>query len=382
MWSTLSGRLALVLASLFLAGGAALMASSMPMPQLRELLEAGIGLLAASIAFAMLVALLVFRLLARRLHLLAREMDDFRSSRFTRPKHLAWARDDGDAIDRLACTFGQMSHHIAQQFAELERHDAQRRELLANVSHDLRTPLTLMQGYLETLLIRRGELDPAEERSCLEVAARHAERLGRLVADLFELAKLDGHAGRIQPEVFSLTELAQDIAQKFSLHASSAGVRIALQVQPLCPPVRGDIGMVERALENLVENALRHTPAGGEVRIEVEALGAGVYVRVRDTGCGIAREDLPHLFERYFQAPRVEGLARGPGDDTAAHHAGLGLAITQRIVALHGSEIEVSSELGRGTVFGFALPAASQMAPMAAAPLSREMLEPCASGPS
>lgn len=382
MWSTLSGRLALVLASLFLAGGAALMASSMPMPQLRELLEAGIGLLAASIAFAMLVALLVFRLLARRLHLLAREMDDFRSSRFTRPKHLAWARDDGDEIDRLACTFGQMSHHIAQQFAELERHDAQRRELLANVSHDLRTPLTLMQGYLETLLMRRGELDPAEERSCLEVAARHAERLGRLVADLFELAKLDGRAGRIQPEVFSLTELAQDIAQKFSLHASSAGVRIALQVQPLCPPVRGDIGMVERALENLVENALRHTPAGGEVRIEVEALGAGVCVRVRDTGCGIARENLPHLFERYFQAPRVEGLPRGSGNDTAAHHAGLGLAITQRIVALHGSEIDVSSELGRGTVFAFALPAASRMAPMAAAPLSREMLEPCASGSS
>ena len=177
-------------------------------------------------------------------------------------------------------------------------------------------------------------------------------------------------------------EEAQDIAQEFSLHASSASVRIALQVQPLCPPVRGDIGMVERALENLVENALRHTPAGGEVRIEVEALGAGVYVRVRDTGCGIAREDLPHLFERYFQAPRVEGLARGPGDDTAAHHAGLGLAITQRIVALHGSEIEVSSELGRGTVFGFALQAASQMAPMAAASLSREMLEPCASGSS
>ena len=217
MWSTLSGRLALVLASLFLAGGAALMASSMPMPQLRELLEAGIGLLAASIAFAMLVALLVFRLLARRLHLLAREMDDFRSSRFTRPKHLAWARDDGDEIDRLACTFGQMSHHIAQQFAELERHDAQRRELLANVSHDLRTPLTLMQGYLETLLMRRGERDPAEERSCLEVSARHAERLGRLVADLFELAKLDGRAGRIQPEAFSLTELAQDGPRDLSI---------------------------------------------------------------------------------------------------------------------------------------------------------------------
>lgn len=373
MWGTLSGRLALVLASLFLAGGAVLMASSMPMPQLREILEVGAGLVAASIAFALLVALLVFRLLARRLHLLAREMEDFRASRFTRPKHLPWARDDGDEIDRLAYAFGEMSDHIAHQIAELERHDAQRRELLANVSHDLRTPLTLMQGYLETLLLRRGELDPAEERSCLEVAARHAERLGRLVADLFELAKLDGRAGRIQAETFSLTELAQDIAQKFALHASSAGVRIALQLQPWCPPVRGDIGMVERALENLVENALRHTPAGGEVRIEVEAGDAGVQVRVRDTGCGIAREDLPHVFERYFQAPRVEGSARGPGDDTTTHHAGLGLAITRRIVSLHGAEIEVASELGRGTVFGFALQAASPPGPIAAASLSREM---------
>ncbi len=382
MWGTLSGRLALVLASLFFAGATVLVGSSMHMPRLRELLEAGAGLLGASIAFALLVALLVFRLLARRLRLLAREMEDFRASRFTRPKHLPWARNDGDEIDRLAFAFGQLSDHIAHQIAELEHHDAQRRELLANVSHDLRTPLTLMQGYLETLLLRRGELDPAEERSCLEVAARHAERLGRLVTDLFELAKLDGRAGRIQSELFSLTELAQDIAQKFALHASSGGVSIGLELQPRCPPVRGDIGMVERALENLVENALRHTAAGGEVRIEVQSREAGVQVRVRDTGCGIAREDLPHVFERYFQAPRLEDAARpADADTTARHHAGLGLAITRRIVAMHGSDIAVESELGVGTVFSFELPAALVPgAPTMAEQAPREM--PCPSDPS
>ncbi len=117
MWGTLSGRLALVLASLFFAGATVLVGSSMHMPRLRELLEAGAGLLGASIAFALLVALLVFRLLARRLRLLAREMEDFRASRFTRPKHLPWARNDGDEIDRLAFAFGQLWWGITQPFA-------------------------------------------------------------------------------------------------------------------------------------------------------------------------------------------------------------------------------------------------------------------------
>lgn len=365
MLGTLSGRLALMMAAMFLVIGGLVAGISQRMPELRQLVELGAELVVAAIAFALGAALLVFNLLTRRLHLLAEEIEAFRASRFTRPRHLDWSCADGDEIDRLAFAFGELSNHMARQIAELERLDSQRRELLANVSHDLRTPLTLMQGYLETMLLRRGELSPAEERSCLEVAARHAERLGRLVADLFELTKLDGQAGRIQAEPFSLTELAQDIAQKFALHASAQQVRVDLDLDARTPPVVGDIGMIERALENLVENALRHTPGGGHVTIEVEPGSTRAQVRVRDTGCGISRENLPHVFDRYFQAPRVELMACGESANdamvaaTARHHAGLGLAITRRIVALHGGDIEVCSTLGVGTAFSFDLPLAT-----------------------
>jgi signal transduction histidine kinase len=364
MPATLSSRLSLMLMGMFLVIGALLVGISQRMPQLQQLVELGAELVAAAIAFALLASLLVFNLLTRRLRVLADEMESFRASQFTQARRIEWASPDGDEIDRLAHSFGELSDHIARQISQLEGLDAQRRELLANVSHDLRTPLTLMQGYLETMLLRRGEMTPAEERSCLEVAARHAERLGRLVADLFELSKLDGQAGRVQGEAFSVTELAQDIAQKFQQAAGARGILVQLGIDAAAPSVMGDIGLVERALENLVENALRHTPAGGQVAIEVESGFPRVQVRVRDTGCGIADAHLAHVFDRYFQAPRIEQAqagARAPLPEASHHpvdhHAGLGLAITRRIVALHGGAIQVRSTVGVGTVFSFDLPA-------------------------
>lgn len=350
MLNTLSGRLATMLAAMFAVVAALLVGVSQRMPDLHQVIELGSMLLAAAIAFALLAALLVFSLLTRRLHRLALAMDHFRDSRFARPPRLDWARADGDEIDRLAAAFADLSARISSQLAEIERHDVQRRELLANVSHDLRTPLTLMQGYLETLLLRHGELGPAEARGCIEVATRHAERLGRLVADLFELSKLDGPATAIAGERFSLGELAQDVAQKFELHAQArdVGVRALLRGEADVA-VHGDIGLIERALENLVENALRHTPGGGEVCIEVASDAGRARINVRDSGSGIPSEHLPHVFERYFQAPRVD---ERPGRT----NAGLGLAITKRIVALHGGEIRVASALGVGTVFSLELP--------------------------
>lgn len=220
---------------------------------------------------------------------------------------------------------------------------AARRELLANLSHDLRTPLASLQGYLELLLLREGRLESAEARNYLHTAAAQSERLGRLVDDLFELTRLEAEDMRPAFEPVALAELAHDVVQKFAERAQRRGVALAVARDAAAPtgaPVPADIALIERLLSNLVDNALRHTPAGGRVVLELGGDAAQAELAVSDTGEGIASEDLPGIFERYDRAARVGG---------SSGHAGLGLAIAQRIAALHGSRLAVRSARGAGT---------------------------------
>lgn len=305
---------------------------------------------------------------ARRLKRLAETVDAFARGGCTDALHVSGADAHGDAIDRLAAHMERMSARIGEQFAEIERGVDRRRELLANVSHDLRTPLTSMQGYLELLLLRHGSLSPAEERNYLETAVRHGERLGRLVSDLFELTQLEAAEALPQPEAFSLAELAQDVAQKFALDARNRQVELRAAGSEGSGGVRAlaDIGMVERVLENLLDNALRHTPGGGRVTIEFGVDAQRARMAVRDTGCGIAPAELSHIFERYDRANRSAPGVQG----------GLGLAIAQRIVRLHGGELSATSVAGVGSCFAFDLPLATTMP--AASPVLRaeRMLSP------
>ena len=218
---------------------------------------------------------------------------------------------------------------------------------MANVSHDLRTPLTLMQSHLETL-VRIGEkLSPADRQQYLDVAVRQSHRVARLSQQLFELAQLEGEESLPESELFSLAELVQDIAQKFALSARDKGVRLLASASQRGLFVMGDIGLIERVISNLIDNAIRHTPSGGLVRLDAMPGARGAEVRVTDTGTGIAAQHLPGLFER--DSPLRKSTGRG--------HGGLGLLIAKRILALHGTSMSVQSEAGRGTVFSFMLPA-------------------------
>ena len=156
-----------------------------------------------------------------------------------------------------------MSERIVGQLQRLQRAETSRRELLANVSHDLRTPLASMQGYLETLLLRQGTLSPEEQRNYLEIASRHSERLGKLIHELFQLTKLEAHEIEPQFEPFSVTELVQDVVQKFQLAAGKRGLSLDSALTGEQVEVFADIALIETVLENLIENALRHTPKGG-----------------------------------------------------------------------------------------------------------------------
>ncbi len=249
----------------------------------------------------------------------------------------------------LLATQAAVSLENARLLAAVEaENSALRRDLIANVSHDLRTPLVSLRGYLELLATRGAQLEPAQRAEYLGIALRQSERLGTLIDELFELAKLDFKGTTLQCERFVLAELAADVVQKFALEAQSRGVALQLESPERHAFVAADLGLLERVFENLVGNALRHTPAGGTVSVQVERHGNLLEVTVADTGRGIPPGELPFLFDRYWR-----GRASSAGDG-----AGLGLAITRRILELHGSTIRAESDGANGSRFRFALPLA------------------------
>lgn len=305
------------------------------------------GLVLSSLA-AVAVLWLALRKLTRPLRELTAELGAFRNDADNTDERSF----DGE-IGVLRAAVRAMQRRIAQQFRRLEESDTQRRELVTNISHDLRTPLSSIRGYVETVLVRADQLDAQAREHHLRTALRHVDLLGKRIADLFELSKLD--AGRVEPkvEVFCLAELLQDVVQNYQLAAQQRGVRLSLAAgSHMKAGVAADIALIERVLQNLVDNALRYTAAGGEVMLALHAKGSQLEISVTDTGRGIAQEHLPHIFERYWRATDDE--ATDPGASS-----GLGLAIVKRILDLHGSVVRVQSELLRGTRIEFALPRAA-----------------------
>jgi signal transduction histidine kinase len=227
-----------------------------------------------------------------------------------------------------------------------------RRDLIANVSHDLRTPLVSIRGYLELLAATGQSLDDAQRRSYLETAVRQSEHLGVLIDELFELAKLDFKGLALQREEFQVGELASDVLQKFRLMAAGKPIELVLEAMSGLPAVHADLSLIERVLDNLIGNALKHTPAGGWVKVRLQSSDQGVEVSVIDNGVGIAPADLPHIFDRFYRGQAAS--AQRPSD---ARGTGLGLAIARRILELHGRSIDVQSD-ATGSTFRFTLPAA------------------------
>ena len=305
----------------------------------------------ASLLFALITGLLLFAYLTRRLKRLAVAMDSYDMTQvpFRLQSIHGQDRQDGDEIDRLAFTFKQLVDRIQLQMENLKHADALRRELVANVSHDLRTPLATLQGYIETLLLKNKRLSENERKHHLEIAIQHCHRLSNLVDELFELAKLDSHEIQVQREPFNISELAHDVVQKFNLTAEDRQVTIQIDHDQQLPFANADIAMIERVIENLLDNAVRHTSQGGSIRISFSAQNGDISVCVSDTGCGIPEEDLPYIFDRYFHRDRTDKIKMG--------YSGLGLAITKRILELHNKSIMVESKAGSGTTFTFFLPA-------------------------
>jgi two-component system OmpR family sensor kinase len=324
--------------------------SVVDMLQSSYMLRLWTGAIALSLLIAGVAGFVLFRHITKRIQTLALGMEQFKQSDFQQSIALPMRFDGrpGDEIDQLGVTFREMSERIIQQVKQLQHNDTSRRELVANVSHDLRTPLASLQGYLETLALKDAQLSEDEKKHYINIAYQHSERLRKLISELFELSTLENQGARLHFEPFSMSELIQDVSQKFQLEAQAKHLELSTHIPSQPAFVSADIGLIQRVLENLIENAIKYTPPGGHIGISLVHGNNRVATSISDSGHGIPEADLPHIFDRFY---RVEKHRDEDG-------TGLGLAIAKRIMQLHNSSIDVASRPDTGTTFSFQLPSA------------------------
>ena len=255
-----------------------------------------------------------------------------------------------DEVSRLGRDVNQLAERLKLADEQRTAIDAERRELTAAISHDLRTPLASVRAMVEALDDEVVD-DRTEIKRYYATMRREIERLSRMIDDLFELAQIDAHAVRLDLQPVALPEVVAEVVDAMQAQAAASGIHLELHIDAEPPELILDGSRIERAIANLVRNALEHTPTGGHVDVRVSLDGACATVRVADTGDGIDAADLPHIWTRFYRAEKSRRRTGGTADG-----AGLGLAITRGIVDAHGGSIAVESQLGQGAAFTTRLP--------------------------
>jgi len=300
-------------------------------------------LMLLALALTLLVGMIAIYWITKNLNKLSAGFQRFRGGELSTRINYAGSGE----MSRMADTFNDMAGTIERNIEDLKGVDQLRKELIGNVSHDLRTPIASIQGYAETLLMKDETLSTGERKEYLQTIVNSSARLKTLVNDLFELSKLEAGQIELDLEPMSLGELVHDVVGKFRLIASEKGINVNTVLAKNLPIVQVDVQKIDRVLQNLIDNAIKFCKQGDQINIQLDAndLGA-VQIRIADTGAGISKTDLPHIFDRYFKSGRAVN----------AGGTGLGLAIVKRIVELHGSSIQVKSKVDEGTTFSFELP--------------------------
>jgi signal transduction histidine kinase len=292
---------------------------------------------------AFLIALLAVYLLTRNFNKIT---NAFRS--FQKGNHNARIKGiKHGEMALLANTFNEMANTIQSNIKNLQSIDTLRKELIANISHDLRTPIASIRGFVETLMIKEDELTEEKKKWYMEIIIKNVDKLKKLVDDLFELSKLEAKQLPIQQEAIQMAEIIQDIADKYRIIAKEKGVSLNTVYSKDLPLVYADIALIDRALQNIIDNAIAHCKKGDVITLELSREDQEVKIIISDTGCGIAEQELPHIFERYRKGKFLNDTKEG---------SGLGLAIVKRIMDLHNINIGVKSALNQGTAFFFNLP--------------------------
>ena len=253
--------------------------------------------------------------------------------------------DGGDEVAALASSFNRMADDLASRARALDASDKARRQLLADVSHELMTPLTAMRGYIETLSMSELTLDPETRERYLRIVTDETYRLERIIGDLLDLARLEGGGTTIRRDPVDIGSLFARVAARHEREVHDRAIVLTTHVDPGAEHVTGDRDRLEQALQNLAANALRHTPDAGEISLSAATVADGIQITVRDSGSGIAPDHLPLIFDRFY---KIDAARKASGG------SGLGLSIVKAIVERHGGTIAARND--GGAVFEIVLP--------------------------
>lgn len=305
----------------------------------------GIGLLGVGAAVG---ALIIFRPVRQRL----RSLEDAARALGEGRTDVRANERGGDEVSALSATFNRMADDLQTRAAALEEADRARRQLLADVSHELMTPLSAIRGYVETLAMPEVTLDEETRGRYLDVAREETYKLERIIGDLLDLARLEGGGDTLEFDSVLVDDLFRRVVDRHRPILTDRGITLTTTVAKGTPLIWGDADRLEQALQNVAANAIRHTPEGGTVTVQAEPSDDHVKISVSDTGPGISPDHLPHIFDRFYKAD-----ASRAGTPVRSG-SGLGLSIVRAIVHRHSGVISAVNRPGGGATFTLLLPAA------------------------
>ncbi len=304
-------------------------------------LKLGIGSTILIMIFSLLIGFISIWFLTKNLRQIIEAVRRFREGDLG----IRVEKPEKSDLSILAQSFNEMADTIVTNMEKIKSVDNLRRELIANVSHDLRTPLSIMKGYVETLQMKKASLSDQEKETYLDIVQDSSEKLSKMISQLFEYSKLEAKQITPNKEPFSITDLALDLISKYKILSDKKSIDIHLEADKNLPLVFADISLVERAIQNLMDNALKYTPEKGKVTLKIKSGEKFVQVIISDTGQGIHEADQSYIFERYRHSESKD-----------RESAGLGLAIVKKILELHNTHIKVISQPNQGSSFEFLLP--------------------------
>jgi signal transduction histidine kinase len=308
------------------------------------LILGGLALLAAGTALS---ALLIFRPAQKRL----RELESATVALGEGHTDVRANEAGGDEVSALSRAFNRMAEDLQARAAALAASDRTRRQLLADVSHELMTPLSAIRGYVETLAMPELSIDEPTRRRYLNIAEEETHKLEAVIGDLLDVARLEEGGERLKTEAIDVRELFERVADRHRPVLRERRLTLDIRIEPATPRLSGDRARLEQALQNLAANAIRHTPDGGRITLHAARDRDRVRIRVIDTGPGIPPEHLPHIFDRFYKVDQSRAGTRIPSG------SGLGLSIVQAIVNRHGGEVSAANAPGGGAMFELWIPA-------------------------